>query len=646
VSGFDPANADRTVRPQDDLFRAVNGAWLGRTEIPADQSSYGSFAILAEKAESDVRAILEEARAATNAPGSEAQKVADLYASYLDQDRADALGVAPIASELAAIDRIESTADLTRTLAALARIGVPGAFRVSVTLDAKKSDSYVLELSEDGLGLPDRDFYLVAKYRPKLDAYGPHVARVLALAGVAGAEQAASAVVAFETEIAKVHWPKEQNRDDTKTYNKMSRAELATLAPGFDWNAYLEAVGAGGQGDVVVSQPSYFTALGKMLDTVPLATWKAWLSWRTTHHFSDLLGKDLVDAEFAFYGTKLRGVPQQRPRWKRAVGAVQGHLGEAVGKLYVARHYPPEAEARMTALVANVVAAFGQRIQDVDWMSGETKEKALKKLALFTPKIGHPKKWRDYSSLEIRRDDLVGNVRRANVFEWERRLSKLGKPVDRDEWFMTPQTVNAYYNEHMNEIVFPAAILQPPFFDLAADDAVNYGGIGAVIGHEIGHGFDDQGSKWDGAGNLQDWWTKADRAEFDKRGDALAAQYDKFEPFPGFNVNGRLTLGENMGDLAGVTVSHAAYRRSLGGKEAPVLDGMTGDQRFFMGFAQIWRSKYREDERKIRLATDPHSPAEFRANGTVRNVEAFYEAFGVKPGDRMFLPPAERVRIW
>jgi len=646
ASGIDPRNFDEKVRPQDDLFRAVNGSWLARAEIPKDRSNYGAFAALGEKAEADLRAILEDGELEKADAGSEARKVSNLYASFLDEARVESLGVSPIAFELGAVDAIESKADLVRTLAALRTIGVGGAFRVSVAVDPQDSTRHVLSLAQDGLGLPDRDYYLTPKYSEKLSAYAPHVARVLSLAGKDETLAAAASVVELETEIARAHWSRQESRDATKTHNKMTRAQLAELAPGFDWDAFLDAVGAGDVREVEVAQPSYFTALAKMLDEVPLASWKAWLAWHVVHHFAEFLGHELVEAEFAFYGTQLRGVPEQRPRWKRAIGCVQTNMGEALGKLYVAKHYPPEAEARMQALVENLIAAYRARLQANDWMGEETKKKALAKLAAFTCKIGHTKKWRDYSALEIRRDDLVGNVRRGAAFEWRRNVAKLGKPVDREEWHMTPQTVNAYYNSSMNEIVFPAAILQPPFFDLHADDAVNYGGIGSVIGHEIGHGFDDQGSKWDGAGNLVDWWTPADRAEFEKRAAALAAAYDRFEPFPGFHVNGRLTLGENIGDLAGCTVSHVAYRMSLGGKEPPVIDGLTGDQRFFMGFAQIWRAKNRDDEVKSRLATDPHSPPEFRANGTVRNVDAFYDAFGVKEGDGMFVPKAERVRIW
>jgi len=646
ASGIDRANFDPSVRFQDDLFHAVNGTWLAKTEIPADRAEYGAFTVLAEQAEKDVRAIVESCAAAGQNAADPEKKVGDLYASYMDEARAERLGIQPIAGTLAAIDKIETKAGLVRMLADLARVGIGGVVHCSVAPDAKRSDRYILHLSQGGLGLPDRDYYWDAKYKEKLAAYEAHVARSLALGGVADAPRAAAEIVAFETRLARAQWSKEQNRDDVKTYNKRTRAELVRLAPGFDWKSYLDAAGAGAAEELIVAEPSYFTAVAGMADAVPLGTWKAWLKWKVVQRYAGLLDRKLADADFAFYGRALRGIPADRPRWKRAVAAVEGSLGEAVGKLYVARHFPPDAKLRMDVLVKNIIAAYGQAIRELDWMGPSTKQKALAKLAAFNAKIGYPKKWRDYSALAIRRDDLVGNVARAAAFEWNRRLARLGKPVDRDEWFMTPQTVNAYYNSSLNEIVFPAAILQPPFFNRAADDAVNYGGIGAVIGHETGHGFDDQGSKWDGAGNLVDWWTPADRAEFDRRGAALAAQYSRFEPLPGYHVNGRFTLGENSADLAGLTISYAAYRRSLGGREAPVLDGLSGDERFFIGWAQVWRRKHRVDDLKNRLLVDPHSPAQYRANGTVRNVPAFFSAFQVKPGDKMYLPPNERVKIW
>ena len=647
TSGLDQANFDKAVRPQDDLFRAVNGAWLSKTEIPADRSDYGAFAVLAEKAEDDCRQIIEDSAAAKdNRPGSERQKIGDLYASFMDAARAEKLGTRPIAARLAAVDAIHGKADLIRALGELGRIGVSGPLGCYVSTDAKQSDRHILAVSQAGLGLPDREYYWDEKLKTKLNAYRAYIERMLTLAKIGDAKQAAADIVALETQVAKAQWSKVENRNIDKTYNKMGLAELAGLTAGFDWQLYFQASGLKDVKELVVAQPSYLTAMARLLDQVPLATWKVWLKFNLVRRYASLLDKELADADFAFYGTTLRGIPQNRPRWKRGVGLVEGCLGEAVGKLYVEKRFPPEAKQRMDQMVKNVLAAYRARFQSIDWMSPETRQKALAKLAMFTPKIGYPKRWRDYSPLEIRRDDLVGNVERHAVYEWNRNLAKLGKPVDRDEWHMTPQTINAYYNASQNEIVFPAAILQPPFFNLAADDAVNYGGIGAVIGHETGHGFDDQGSKWDGAGNLHQWWTPADRAEFDKRGDALAAQFDRFEPFPGFKVNGRLTLGENIGDLAGLTVAYDAYRLALGGKPAPVIDGLTGDQRFFLGFAQIWRRKHREADLKNRLLTDPHSPAEYRVNGTVRNVPAFYAAFGVKEGDKLYLPPEKRVQIW
>lgn len=648
ASGLDQANFDRNVRPQDDLFRAVNGAWLDKTKIPADRSSYSAFAAIGEQAEKDLHAIIEDcAQAKQSAPGSETRKIGDLYASYMNEARAEQLGIKPLVPTLAAIDRIKTKADLVRTLAELQRVGLPSPLGCHVQNDAKQSDRNILYMRQAGLGLPNREFYWDAKLQDKLTAYTAHVERMLSLAGVPDAKQVAADIVAFETRLAKAHWSKIDNRDSTKTYNKKTRDELAKLAPGFDWNLYLDTLGAKDAHEVVVAQPSYVTALAAMADAVPLSTWKAWMKWNAIRAYASLLSREMADAKFDFYGRVLHGIPQNRPRWKRAVGAVEGALGEALGKLYVAKHFPPEAKQRMDRMVANILEAYRHAFENNDWMSPETQRKALAKLATFHAKIGYPTKWRDYSALEIHRDDLVGNMRRAAAFEWNRSIAKLGEPVDRDEWHLTPQTVNAYYNPNMNEIVFPAAILQPPFFNLKADDAVNYGGIGAVIAHEIGHGFDDQGSKWDGTGNLVDWWTPADRVEFDRRGTALADQYSQFEPFPGFKVNGRFTLGENIADLCGLTISHAAYLASRdGGKEAPVIDGLTGDQRFFMGFAQVWRCKYRDDDLKNRLITDPHSPAEFRANGTPRNVEGFYSAFGVRPGDKMYLPPEKRVKIW
>jgi predicted metalloendopeptidase len=647
ASGVALGNFDPAVRPQDDFYRHVNGAWLAKTEIPADKSNYGSFTILSDEAEKDLRAIIEEAaQAKDNPPGSEAQKVGDLYASYMDEAKVEELGLTPIADELAAIDALADKAALVEHMGVLARAGVQGMLIGYVNTDAKNSDRYAFYLYQAGIGLPDRDYFLDEKYRDKLAAYTPHVEKMLSLAGIPDAGRRAAAIVKFETTLAKSHWTKVDSRDDTKTYNPKTLDELAQLAPGIDFKRYFTAMGVADPGTMIVNQPSYVTGMAKAIDATALETLKDWLKWSVINQYASLLHKDMVDADFAFYGTTLKGTPENRPRWKRAVEAVEVGLGEAVGKIYVEKHFPPEAKRRMDALVKNLVEAYRQGIRKLEWMGPETKEKALAKLAQFNPKIGYPNKWRDYGKLEIRRDDLVGNIQRAAVFEFQRNLDKLGGPVDRDEWFMTPQTVNAYYNPGMNEIVFPAAILQPPFFNMAADEAVNYGAIGSVIGHEIGHGFDDQGSKWDGKGNLVDWWTAEDRAEFEKRGKALVAQYAEFEPLPGFRVNGALTLGENIGDLAGVTFAHAAYVLSLGGKEPPVLDGFTGDQRFLIGWAQVWARKYRDDDLKSRIALDPHAPSEYRTNGIMRNLPVFYAAFDVKEGDRLYLPPEQRVKIW
>lgn len=646
-SGIDKTGFDTSVRPQDNFFRAINGKWVDKTEIPADRSFWGSFVALANEADENLHRIVTAcADAKNNPPGSIQQKIGDMYTSYMDEARVEQLGITPIADLLASIDGIKTKQDLIRVSAELEKDGVGAALGIHIGSDAKNSDQYAIYLSQTGLGLPDRDYYWDAKFAKTLDAYRSHIEKMLTLAKVPNPKQAAAEIVTLETALAKAQWSKMDNRDDTKTYNKKNRGELDKLAPAFDWNLYFNTLGLKNVQDVVVSQPSYVTTVAGMFDSVPLGTWKAWLKWNTLARYASLLNHDIADESFAFYGTTLRGIPQNRPRWKRGVGAVEGTLGHGLGKLYVEKHFPPEAKAKMDKMVANVIQAYRVAFEKNEWMSPETKQKALKKLSTFRPKIGYPNKWRDYSALEIRRDDLIGNIRRANAFEWNRALAKLGKPVDRDEWFMTPQTVNAYYNSTWNEILFPAAILQPPFFNKDADDAVNYGAIGAVIGHEIGHGFDDQGSKSDEKGNLANWWTPADRAEFDKRGAALAAQYDRFEPLPGFKVNGRYTLGESIGDLSGVTISHAAYRASLNGQKAPVIDGLTGDQRFFIGFAQIWRFKYREDELKQRLVIDPHPPAECRANGTTQNVDAFYEAFDIKPSDKMYLPPEQRVKIW
>ncbi|MEW4570717.1 M13 family metallopeptidase [Tautonia sp. JC769] len=647
-SGIDLSNTDPAIRPQDDLFRHVNGKWLLEAEIPADRSADGAFYALRDEAEEDLKALIERAAETGGEPGSETQKVGDLFASFMDEDRVEELGLEPIRDELAKVDAIESKDEFLQTLAELERVGVDGLFGGYVDTDARQSDAYILNLYQGGIGLPDESYYRDEKFAPIREAYLDHIARMFTLADVADAEQKAQQVMDLETQLASHHWDRVRSRDATLTYNKKDREALAELTPGFDWPRYFDAYGAGGIEQVIIAQPSYFEAMDEVLDGIPLDQWKTWLTWNVLHAYAPYLNEAMVAENFDFFGKTLTGAEENRPRWKRGVQVVEGSLGEAVGKLFVEEHFPPRAKERMEELVANLIEAYRQGINGLDWMGEETKAKALEKLETFNPKIGYPDTWRDYSALEIAPDDLVGNIQRATAFEVDRNLKKLGQEVDRGEWFMTPQTVNAYYNPGMNEIVFPAAILRPPFFDMEADDAANYGAIGAVIGHEIGHGFDDQGSKYDGLGNLNDWWTDSDREEFDARAGKLIEQYNGFEPdqLPGQTVNGALTIGENIGDLGGLTIAHRAYRISLDGEEPPVIDGLTGDQRFFMGWAQVWRTKYRDAELTRRLATDPHSPAEFRCNGVIRNMPEFYDAFGVKEGDDLYLPPEERVKIW
>jgi putative endopeptidase len=656
VSGIDLGRLTSTVRPQDDLYRHVNGNWLDTTEIPADKPVYGAFHELNDETEQRVREILEEAAVSGAPVGSDQRRIGDLYADFLDEDAAEQLGTQPIAAELALVAGIDSREGLVKALGELQRGGLSGAFGWWVDTDAKASDRYVVYLNQGGLGLPDESYYRDDQFAEICQKYVVHVARMLALAGVETAEDVARQVFALESTLAAGHWDRVTCRDATKSYNKVDRAELATLTSRFDWDLWLAKVQGGNapapDGDplakVVVRQPSYLEAFNRALDEVPLEDWKAWLTWRVVHGTAPFLSKALVDENFAFYGTTLSGTPELRVRWKRAVSTVEGALGEAIGRLFVERHFPPAAKERMVELVTNLVAAYRERITTLDWMGEDTKKRALTKLDKFTPKIGYPDTWRDFSALHIERGDLIGNLRRAAAFELDRELGKLGKPVDRSEWFMTPQTVNAYYNPGLNEIVFPAAILQPPFFDLTADDAVNYGGIGAVIGHEIGHGFDDQGSKYDGDGNLVDWWTEEDRARFDERTQALIKQYDVLEPeqAPGHHVNGALTVGENIGDLGGLSIAYVAYHIALGEATGPELDGLTAAQRFFLGWGQCWRTKSRDTEVVRRLAIDPHSPPEFRCNAVVRNIDAFHEAFSVRRGDKLWLDPSERVRIW
>jgi predicted metalloendopeptidase len=651
VSGIETQFIDASVRPQDDFFKYLNGKWLKDSEIPSDKSSWGTFMKLRDDTQPQLREIIEaDAKDPHKKAGTDVQKIGDLYTSFMDEKKVDALGTKPLAGELHRIAALKDKKALPALMAHLSQIGVTTPYGIGVAQDAKESTKYAAYIRQSGLGMPDRDYYLKKDDKRMADTlakYEQHVAKILSLAGDKDAEAKARAIVAFETELAQAQWTKVELRDPVKSYNKVEVSKLGEVMPGYDLKAALADTGIGNKVDyVIVGQPSYMAGLDKILAKTDLATLQAYFQWQLLREFSPFLSKPFVDENFAFYGATLTGVTENRPRWKIGVSAVEGALGEAVGRQYVAKYFPPERKARMEELVKNVLAAYKQSIDTLDWMSPDTKKEAQAKLATFNPKIGYPNKWRDYSKLTIRPDDLVGNVMRAATFAHNRNINKLGKPIDREEWGMTPQTINAYYNSRMNEIVFPAAILQPPFFNAQADDAVNYGAIGAVIGHEIGHGFDDKGSQSDGKGNLRNWWTAEDGAKFKSKTDMLVSQYNAFEPIPGYHVNGELTLGENIGDNSGLAIAYKAYKISLHGQQAPVIDGLTGDQRFFMGFGQVWRSKMRDAAQIVQVKTDPHSPGQFRANGTLRNQPAFYEAFGVKEGDKMYLAPKDRVTIW
>ena len=639
TSGLDLRWVDPGIRPQDDLFGHVNGRWLATHEIPEDRAQDGAFRALRDRAEEDVRAIVE---------GAEAGRVADLYASFMDVDRIEALGTAPLQPLLDDIGAATDRAQLAAVLGRRQREGLTSLFGAFVSPDAKDSSRYLVHLSQSGLGLPDESYYREDTYAEIRDRYVAHLARLAGLVGLPVGT--AETVMQLETALAAASWDRVTNRDAEKTYTLMTLADLRAHGPGFDWEPWLAALGApaGSFDEVVVRQPSFVAAAAQLWAQRPLEQWRAWLAVRTASACADHLPAAVVEEDFDFYGRTLSGTPQLRERWKRGVALVEGALGEEVGQRYVERHFPPAAKERMVTLVANLVEAYRQSISALDWMSPATRERALAKLARFTPKIGYPEEWKDYSALEIRRDDLLGNVLRAGAWATDYELAKIGRPVDRGEWLMTPQTVNAYYHPRMNEIVFPAAILQPPFFDPEADDAANYGGIGAVIGHEIGHGFDDQGSRYDGDGNLTDWWEADDRAEFDRRAQALIAQYDVLSPrgLAGHTVNGALTVGENIGDLGGLTIALKAYRIATGGAEPPVIDGLTGLQRVLVGWAQVWRAATRDAEAVRRLAVDPHSPPDLRCNAVVTNLDAFHEAFGVTESDALYTPPEKRVRIW
>ena len=664
TSGIDTTNIDRSVRPQDDFYRFVNGGWLKRTEIPGDATGVSAFQELSDRSRKGMHELFEEAARPTktapdqrasvklqsaNGPTeAERKKIGDLYASYMDSARIEKLGLAPLAGEMKAIAALKSADQLPATFAHFARLGVGNPIGVGVGQDPKASSVHIVSVNQSGLGMPDRDYYLRndAKTVATRAAYVDYLTKMFTLANQPDPAGAAQRILALETQIATKQWDRVKSRDRNATYNKMTVAQLAALTPSYDWNAYLKAAKLSKATEVIVRQPDYVAAVDTIIKGTPASTWREYLTAKVLDGAADELPAAFGQTRFDFRGKTLSGQQEPTPRWKRAVGTTEGVLADATGKLYVERFFKPEAKARMDALVKNLRAAYAIGIDSLDWMSPATKAAAKEKLASFTVKIGYPDKPRDYSRIVIKRDDLIGNLMRARVYQYDDMVSRLGQPVDRSRWSMTAQTVNAYYNPSNNEIVFPAAILQPPFFDVYADDAANYGGIGAVIGHEIGHGFDDQGRKSDGSGNLRDWWTSDDAKAFDARATKLGGQFDAINPIDDLRINGKLTMGENIGDLSGLAQAYRAWKISLNGKEPPVIDGLTGEQRFFMGFAQIWRSKMRDEALRNRILTDPHSPGPYRAFVPLANNDAFANAFELKPGDKMYREPAERVKIW
>ena len=645
TSGLDLDHIDSTIRIQDDLYRYFNGQWLKTATIPADRASDGAFITLRDLSERRVREIIESATGT-----SEATKIRDLYSSFMAADSIEVKGFTPIMKDLALCDSIQSLTDFISTMSWLEARGLGGIFGSFIYADQMDASTNILYLAQGGISLPDESYYREDQYTEIRTAFLTHIETMFSLVGISDGKDLAAKILVLETQIASHHFDAVKDRDATLTYNKMSRDEVIALVPAFDFELYLSAgeIPAKVLDSVIVQQPPFFAGLSTILDNFDRDSWVAWLKWSIISGSAPYLSSDLVNQNFDFYAKTLSGTPELRERWKRAVSVVEGSLGEAVGKVYVDQHFPAEAKARMEQLVANLIEAYRVSINEIDWMSHETKLKALEKLGKFTPKIGYPNKWRDYSALVTNPDDLFANIGHVTKFHRDFELAKIGKPVDRDEWHMTPQTVNAYYNPVMNEIVFPAAILQPPFFGLDADDAVNYGGIGAVIGHEIGHGFDDQGSKYDGDGALNNWWSDADRVAFELRSNALIEQYNSLHPeeIPDITVNGALTVGENIGDLGGLAIAYKAYQISLNGSQSPVIDGFTGEQRLFFGWAQVWRAKVRPEEQRRRIATDPHSPAEFRCNTIVSNFTPFYDAFEVTEKDHLWLDEKSRVQIW
>lgn len=647
-SGIDIAGMDTTVRPGDDFFAYVNGKWTEETEMPADRSRYGTFDILRDESQEKVKAIVEASANGDFAKGSDEQKVGDLYRSFMDMETRDARGIEPLQPELDRIAAISDYDDLAVYFAEVVRRNLDAPFGFGQVADFKNPKEYMIYFGQSGLGLPDREYYLKddEKSQNLREQYVAHIEKMYDLAGFDNAADAAQTIMALETRLAEQNMSKEDSRNWSVNYNKVSIDELPGVMPNFNWDGYLAEAKLENVGSVVLFMTDYLRALDDIIVDTDLDTWKTYLTWTALNNTASRLTSALDQQNFEFYSRTLSGVEEQRAMWRRGVNVVNAGLGEVVGKVYVKQHFPPEAKERMLTLVGNLINAYEKSIKELDWMSEETKREALDKLSKFTPKIGYPDEWRDYSALSIEADDYYGNSERAALAEYQRVLDRQGGPVDRSEWAITPQTVNAYYMPPLNEIVFPAAILQPPFFDLEADDAVNYGAIGAVIGHEIGHGFDDSGSTFDGNGVMRNWWTDEDREEFEKRTGKLVEQYNGFKPFDDLSVNGEFTLGENIGDLGGISIGLLAYKMSLNGEEPPVIDGFTGVQRVFLGYAQVWRNIYRDESLRLMIGTDPHSPSMYRTNGAVRNVPEFYEAFDVREGDALYLPPEERVKIW
>ncbi len=643
--GVDVADIDPAIDPGDDFYQYVNGKWLDTFEIPEEFSNYGSFTVLFERSEDRIKKIIEDAASSNAAAGTNEQKIGDLYATFTDIDAINAAGFAPVDEDLALIASAESHDDVARILATPGLVGTTP-FAAYVNVDSKRTDQYVLFLTQDGLGMPNRNYYLDDGFADKRDPYRAYIEEVLTLGGIEGAADKAQAIYDVEEKMAEVHWEPAKQRNRDLTYNLKTRDELKAFAPEAPWDVILEAAGLGDQNEFVLREDDAIGNLAKIFADTPVDTWKAYMAFHHLNNYAAVLPSELDDASFAFYGTTLSGTPKQRERWKRGVATVNNAMGEAVGEIYVNQYFPADSKVQMQQLVANLRAALDERIVSLPWMGDDTKAQAHEKLSKFTPKIGYPDKWRDYSDLTVVDGDAYANAKAATVFGWNWSISRLGGPVDKTEWGLNPQQVNAYYSPPRNEIVFPAAILQPPFFDPNADAAVNYGGIGAVIGHEIGHGFDDQGRKSDGNGVLRDWWTEEDAANFQELADALGAQYATYEPVEGFFVDPELTMGENIGDVGGLAMAYHAYKLSLNGEEAPVIDGFTGDQRFFLSWAQVWKRVTREEALKNQVKTDPHSPAQYRVNGVVRNMDEWYTAFDVTEDDALYVAPEERVRIW